>query len=92
MARLDVEDLEGRALMSANVVAAAATRVGAAVRVLETGDGRSAPAASGHLTEWVFHWGQWAVEPIGGNQSSFMGDGLGLVAAAATRTGKARRA
>jgi hypothetical protein len=77
MTRLNVEDLEGRALMSANVVAVAAPGVDAVVRVLDTGDSRSGPTAS-RLTDWSFQWGQWAVEPIGGNQGSFMGDGFGL--------------
>jgi hypothetical protein len=77
MTRLNVEDLEGRALLSANVVAVAAPGADAAVRVLDTGDSQSGPTAS-RLTDWSFQWGQWVVEPNGGNHGSIMGDGFGL--------------
>jgi hypothetical protein len=75
MTRLKVEDLEGRTLMSANVVAVAAPGVDAVVRVSDTGDGQSGPTASRRLTDWSFQWGQWVVEPIGSHQGSIMGDG-----------------
>ena len=58
MTRLNVENLEGRALLSANVVAVAAPSVDAVVRVLDTGDSQSGPTTSRHLTDWSFQWGQ----------------------------------
>ena len=74
MTRLNLEDLEGRALMSANVVAVPAPCDGAVVRVLDSGDGKSGPTASGCLTDFSFQWGQ----VIGSNRASIMGDGFGL--------------
>lgn len=78
MMRLNVENLEGRALMSANVVAVTAPSADAVVRVVDTGDSRSGPTAN-HLTDWSFQWGQWVGSAAGSNPKQFCGDGFGAV-------------
>jgi hypothetical protein len=77
--RLNVENLEGRALMSANVVAAAVpSGASAVVRVADGGD--TAPKTSSNAqVELENTLISNFTPPIGSNKGSFAGDGFGAV-------------